>query len=323
MASSSEENKSTKAVRRVPKWGLALALAASAFTSAARADSIEPAAQRLFEEGRMLMANGDYEQACAKLAASHKLDPAGGTLMNLGYCYERTGKAASAWVAYKGASDDAQKRGNDERRALATERIAALEPQLCWLTIQVSGLPPSEIRVDGVVVDRAAAGSPLPMDPGEHSIEAASTGAPKWTKSVVFGPAQRAATIEIPSLSAPVAPFAETPAPPARPLRTTAFVLGGVGVAALVAGGYFGLRAKSLWNERNEHCSPRGCDGVGVADAADAKADVIIATSGVTLGLLEIAAASYLLFRDEEPKKRGVSLGIGVTGTRLVVRGAF
>jgi hypothetical protein len=53
-------------------------------------------AEPVFADGRRLMAAGDYERACPKLAASQKLDPAIGAVLNLGACYEKAGKIASA-----------------------------------------------------------------------------------------------------------------------------------------------------------------------------------------------------------------------------------
>jgi hypothetical protein len=107
-------------------------------------------------------------------------------------------------------------------------------------------------------------------------------------------------------------------------MRTTAFVVGGAGVAALAAGGYFAVRAKNAWSDRNTHCPPRGCDEFGVTAAADAKADVVIATGAFTIGLLEVAAATYLLIRgDQPPQKPPRTLGIGVADNQVFVRGLF
>ena len=60
-------------------------------------------ADALFREGRALMKKGDYATACPKLEESYRLDPAAGTGINLGDCFEKQGKVASALLAYQAA----------------------------------------------------------------------------------------------------------------------------------------------------------------------------------------------------------------------------
>ena len=80
--------------------GLALLLSAA---SARAGDSIS--AEALFIAGRDAALRGDYGEACAKFAESQRLDPASGTLINLGDCNEHLGLFASAWRYYREAVD--------------------------------------------------------------------------------------------------------------------------------------------------------------------------------------------------------------------------
>src|ERR1700722_8909097 len=68
-------------------------------------------AEVLFFEGKQLMLAGKYAAACAKLAASERLDPAAGTLMNLADCYEKNGQLASAWVTFRDAATASERDG--------------------------------------------------------------------------------------------------------------------------------------------------------------------------------------------------------------------
>src|SRR5439155_13958444 len=92
-------------------------------------------AEALFADGKRLMSAGDYAAACPKFAASQKLDPAVGTALNLADCYERTGRAASAWAEFRGAASAAHAVGSREREQLAADRSKALESRLSYLTI--------------------------------------------------------------------------------------------------------------------------------------------------------------------------------------------
>src|SRR2546421_10932747 len=94
-----------------------------------------PIAQALFEEGRTLMAGGHYTEACLKFAESQRLDAASGTLLNLAVCHEKLGKTATAWAEYNDVVAATLREGNAERQRIASERIRALEPRLCHLSV--------------------------------------------------------------------------------------------------------------------------------------------------------------------------------------------
>ncbi|HEX5098696.1 MAG TPA: hypothetical protein VFV94_04320, partial [Polyangiaceae bacterium] len=57
-------------------------------------------AESLFHQAVQRMDQGDYASACPLLEQSQALDPSSGTLLNLGDCYEHTGRLASAWRTF-------------------------------------------------------------------------------------------------------------------------------------------------------------------------------------------------------------------------------
>src|SRR5262245_40441563 len=131
---------------------------ASARGAFAQSDPV--VAEALFQEGRTLLDQGKAAEACPKLAESHRLDPATGTLIALALCREAEGKLASAWAAFADAEGRARTEGSKDREAVAHERAAALYPRLSTLSIDVSedasAIAGLEIKRDGVVLGRGA-----------------------------------------------------------------------------------------------------------------------------------------------------------------------
>src|SRR3954470_2586769 len=104
----------------------------------ARAD--DAAAKALFDQGKTLFAEGKYGEACQKLEASYAMNKLSGTGGLLGACFEKLGRVASAWAAYRASAAIAERQGNSERAAAARASAAELEPKLAWLTIDASAV---------------------------------------------------------------------------------------------------------------------------------------------------------------------------------------
>ena len=161
-------------------------------------------AERLFEEGRALMLDQRFEEACPKIAESQRIEPRVGTLLNLAVCHEQTGKVATAWVQYQQVLTSARAEGQTERERLATERIAAIEGRVPWLTLGVStGEEPVHglsVRLDGAPLEPMAWNREMPVDPGEHRVVATAPERKTWELQFTLREGQRK-TIHVPSLS--------------------------------------------------------------------------------------------------------------------------
>src|SRR6185369_2523943 len=94
-----------------------------------------PQAEVLFNEGKKLQKEGKIPEACRKFEASYRLDPAGGTVLNLGLCHDKEGKLASAWGELKEALAAAKKANRKDREKIARERIDAIEPRLPYVIV--------------------------------------------------------------------------------------------------------------------------------------------------------------------------------------------
>ena len=86
-------------------------LAVVAMSSLAYAGDKEKA-DTLFKQGKKLMAEKKYSDACEAFEQSMKLDPGIGTELNIARCYEEWGKVGRAWHAYKAAEKMAKDAGD-------------------------------------------------------------------------------------------------------------------------------------------------------------------------------------------------------------------
>jgi hypothetical protein len=282
------------------------------------------AAEALFVEAKRLMAAGRHGEACPKLAESQRLDPGGGTLVALALCHEAEGKTASAWAEFGEALTLALKDGRVDRATVAREHSARLEPKLSRLTIhvppEIASLRGIEIVQDGVLLGRPAWGTALPVDPGEHRVEARATGKKTWSGSVVVapdgdrkelsvgslgdeaaasGPTAAASSSAVPLPSSTVASMPPAaPAPePASGRRTAGFVVGGAGLALVGAASYFGLRAIANHKTATTYCpNPPTCQNHDAVDANDtSKTQATLSTIGFGLGAAALGVSAYLL----------------------------
>ncbi|MGH7437887.1 MAG: hypothetical protein ACRENE_19585 [Polyangiaceae bacterium] len=155
--------------------------------SAAAQDSGASArAAALSREGRTLRDGGRVTDACRRFAEAKELAPGFETSIDLADCYERAGKTTSAWSEFSSAERLARERG-DARADAARSRMKALEAHLSRVTIEVGAATQAEdpeILLDGQAVPRAAYGSPLGVDPGEHVLTVASKVGPRRTLAV-------------------------------------------------------------------------------------------------------------------------------------------
>jgi len=266
------------------------------------------AAQQLFDEAIKLMDAGRFGEACPKLARSQDLAPSGGTLLNLGDCYEKNGQTASAWVSFRDAAARAATAGQKQAQAAALVRADTLAAKLVHLKLtlapdaRVSGLA---IKRDGETVSNAELGIEVPVDPGVHKLEASAPGYLPWTKDVTISPGARVESVVIPVLTArPVAPAAA--AQPAIAVdtkdgntqRTIGLIVAGGGLLAAGIGGIFGLRAFSTNDDALTHCRNAAdatrCDATGLSLTDEARTQATISTVLVTIGSAALAGGLVL-----------------------------
>jgi hypothetical protein len=214
-----------------------------------------------------------------------------------------------------------------------------------------------KVTVDGRVVADPLGGTPVSIDPGEHSFLVESPGHSPLTRTFVLkeGEKDRRERILLAPIPAPASPPPASPdihgesrpvtAEPAgdRSLerhpgearvdtqKMVAFVAGGIGVASLVTGIVLGLGASSAYRDQQRDCaSSVDCPNHAraLSDHSAMETEGRWSTIAFVAGGALLAGGAWLFFTDRgtaRPKTAGLAVApaVGRTGTGLLVRGEF
>ncbi len=321
-------------------------LPASAFAQADEAPS-EPAptegrnqvaAEALFQEAKALIRAGDHAAACPKLADSHRLDPAGGTVLALALCQQEIRKFASAWAAFREALAWARQDDRADRARIAEARSKELESRLSRITVTLSPavaeIPDVAAFHNGTELSESTLGVPLPVDGGRHEVRVTAPGFRQFRRGMTMVDEKGRATVHVERLEPLKTPAPATKTvkeqPPVRPFApperssgvplALGYVALGLGAAGLASATYFGLAARGNADEADQLCPASPCssqDGVDKNETARSQATVA-AVSGV-VGLVGIGAGLWILLspsREVARRPAAVSLTVGQTGVR-------
>lgn len=308
---------------------LSIAFAAPAAWAQGPTAADQTLAQTLFDEAVKLMDQGRFAEACPKLAESQRLDPGGGTLLNLGFCRQNEGKLASAWAAYNEALSQAIKDGRKDREATARVHVDELEGKVAKLAIDVSDaarkIDQIEIKLDGTQVRQAAWGVLSPIDRGTHGIVVSAPGKLEYKTSVEVKDDGSVQHVSIPGLKD--APVVVSPHPgsekPSRSQAIIGWVTGGVGLVVLGVGVGTGVLAIDARQKSNALCTfPNNtCDQTGFDWNERAKTYAWISDFTVGIGLAAMATGIILVAT--APKAPRVVPIVSATGAGAAVLARF
>ncbi len=330
-------------MKRLGCRALVVSVAAMVSTVCGSASATDPAtATMLFNEARRLVGAGRYAEACPKFEESQRLDPGIGTQFNLADCYEHTARIASAWALFLDVASSAGGTGQLAREHVARKRAATLEPMVSKLTIDapknVAGL---EVRRNGEALGGVLWNSPIPVDPGNYTIEATAPGKKRWSTVATVGPKGATVTVTIPelenaepsaSLPAEASITADSPPSPAATdrshlERTIALGLGGAGVIGIGIGSFFGLRSIAKHSDYEGLCHA----GVCATSAGPIHDEAVSAGNASTvmflLGGALVTGGAVLWFVAQRPSTPASQLRIaptvGSSGAGAVVAGGW
>ncbi len=301
----------------------------------ARAD--DAAAKALFDQGKALFSEGRYGEACAKLEGSFKLAALSSTRGLLGACYEKVGRLASAWAAYRDSAAIADRQGNAERATAAREKAAELEPRLARVTIDASAVrnvPGIKVLLDDIEQPAAALGIELPIDDGPHLITAAAEDYKPWKATIDIQDGERKRIVVEPLVPDPtrrllIEQRLADERRVAHRRQQIAYGLIGGGAVGLGVAVTLGVLSRSQWHRAQD----AGCTDDGICptdastrdvDGAALKADVATYLGGV--GLLLVGAGVFVYVTSPKPRTEAelkVTPSITSSAASVVLQGRF
>ena len=292
------------------------------------------AAETLFKEGKALMEQGKYAEACPKLEASLAYDrAAGGTILRLAACYQGMKKWASAWGKYNDALTRAKQQNRPERVEAATKGIAEVEPNMSRLAIRVDAgarAPGLEVKLDGVPVPEGAWATATPIDPGPHTVVATAPGHKPWETKLTISVTAETKSIDVPKLDAAPAAGTSSAASETRSGKTAGYVAIGTGVVLFGAGIGLYFKARAERDQYFEDCKTQPvivCDDPNGRSRVRTWETLAFVAGGVGLAAVGIGVTLLVTGKPSEAKPAAARIvatpTIAATGGGVSLLGEF
>ncbi len=267
---------------------------ARAQAPAADSDAIKKAREQ-FGQALALQTGGDWAGALALLKEVATVKPTPQVRFNIALCEERLGRLVAALGDYELAASDAQAEKADQVRQEVDARLESLRARVPRVVVsRGEGADAATISLDGVSLGDSVLNAPLPVEPGPHVVEATGAGYQPFKQSFRVAEQQNF-TVQVKLEPNPVIPELVAPvAPQAAPqhMRTAGYIVGGAGIASLIASGaMFYLRHNAI-SDLDKQC---GVDRMSCPDSArntvdrgklyTTLGDVTLAVGAVGLGV--------------------------------------
>ena len=276
---------------------LSLLLVTAMVASPAVARAADPAAARAqLEAGYALKEQGQYADAIPHLLESMRLDPQLKTLTNLADCEEHTGQLVDAQQHWVMARDRAGLEQNTKIKASVETRLVALEARMPKLVIRLAADAPAstEVARDGTVLGVISLGTPLPLNPGAHTVVVRAPGRAESTFTVTLAEHEQKELEVRPGATSSTAqsPQADKTVEPASmwsTQRIAAVATGGVALVGVGMGTGFGLATGSKWSTAQQEC------GKGCGPTSQAQSDRNTALTDATISDVSFVVAGAAL----------------------------
>lgn len=293
-------------------------------------------ARARFQQATELEQAGNYAQAMEAFRDVGQVKMTPQVRYHIAFCEEKLGKLLTALGGYELAQQEAATVDPSFAKEVE-ERISQLKGRIPKLTLKRGKSAKSgRIEIDGVSVGENTVGSPMPFDPGPHQVDVKLGETSKFSETVTLAEGDsKELVIEFseqaaPPVTGPGDKPLEKDRPPGDKKSKSAlpWIIGGVGVAGLAAGGVFFLMKNGKVNELEDACGPSGnqCPPEKQSTYDDAKTYNTLSMVGLGVGVVGIGvAATLLLTQKSEPQKTGlfVAPAVGPRAGGLSAYGRF
>ena len=280
-------------------------------------------AREQFGQALALQTGGDWAGALALLKEVAAVKGTPQVRFNIALCEERLGRLVAALGDYELAASDATAEKTDQVRQEVESRLESLKARVPRVVVSRGlGADPASISLDGVSLGDSVLDNPLPADPGPHVVEATALGFLSFKHAFRVAEQQTAhIMVKLEAEPAKSQPFVQPAArPPAQAVRTAGFVVGGAGIASLIASGaMFYLRQHAI-SDLDEQCGAerKACPD-GARNTVDrgklytTLGDVTLAVGAVGLAL----GATLVIVGGHSSEQASIGLAPGSAGANI------
>jgi hypothetical protein len=279
-------------------------------------------AREQFGQALALQTAGDWAGALALLKDVAAVKSTPQVRFNMALCEEKLGKLVAALGDYELAAADARAEKADLVAEEVEGRLESLRARIPKITVKRgAGADTAIVAVDGVSLGDQVIGTPMPTDPGPHTVEAKAPGFKPFRQSLRLAE-QQSETVELVLEAEPVPP---PNAPSAVQLRSGGrspvygYVIGGIGIASLATSGvFFGLRASKI-SSLDKACPDRQCPSSAQQSDIDAgKRYTTLANVTLAVGVAAVAGGLVLVLTSGPSSEPSVALAPAAGGAQLV-----
>ena len=293
-------------------------------------DSLKRAREQ-FGQALALQTGGDWAGALALLKEVAAVKPTPQVRFNIALCEERLGRLVAALGDYELAASDATAEKTDQVRQEVESRLESLKARVPRVVVSRGlGADSATISLDGVSLGDSVLDNPLPADPGPHVVEATALGFLPFKQAFRVAEQQTANIIvKLEAEPAKSQPLVQPAAhPPSQAVRTAGFVVGGAGIASLIASGaMFYLRHNAI-SDLDKQCGAARTDCPDSARNTVDRGKLYTTLGDVTLavGAVGLALGATLVIvgsHSSEQASLGLapgSAGANIGGASLVGR---